>query len=70
VSVFKDLLFGKDAPRMSNQVSKFLDKKGTVEKIENYNFIRIFGSKEKPSFLPCHIYEKKIVTAIERQYNY
>ena len=55
---------------MSDQVSKFLDRKGTLEQMENYNVIRIFGSKENPSFLPCHLSEKKIVAKIVRQYTY
>jgi hypothetical protein len=55
---------------MSDQASKFLDRKGTLEQMENYNVIRIFGSKENPSFLPCHISDKMFVTEIARQYNY
>ena len=51
VSVFKGLLFGKDTPQMSDQESKFLDSKGTLEQMENYNVIILFGSKENPSFL-------------------
>jgi hypothetical protein len=70
VSVFKELLFGKNAPRMSDQASKFLDRKGTLEQMENYNVIRIFGSKENPSFLPCHISDKMFVVEIARQYTY
>ena len=35
VSVFKDLLLGKDAPWMSGQLTKFLDWKGTLERKEN-----------------------------------
>jgi hypothetical protein len=70
VSVFKELLFGKNTPRMSDQVSKFLDRKGTLEQMENYNIIRIFGSKENPSFLLCHISEKMFVTEIARKYTY
>jgi hypothetical protein len=70
VSVFKDLLLGKDAPRMSDQETKFLDRKGTLEQMENYSVIMIFGSKENPSFLPCHITDKMFVTEIARQYNY
>jgi hypothetical protein len=66
VSVFKGLLFGKDAPQMYDQASKFLDRKGTLEQMENYKFIRIFDSKENPSFLPCHISEKLFVTEISR----
>jgi hypothetical protein len=34
--------------------------------MDNYNVIRIFGSKEKHSFLPCHISEKMFVTEIAR----
>jgi hypothetical protein len=70
VSVFKGLLFGKDTPRISNQESKFLDKKGMLEQMENYNVIRIFGSKENPSFLPCHISDRMFITKVARQYNF
>jgi hypothetical protein len=69
VSVFKGLLFGKDTPRISDQENKFLDKKGTLEKMENHNVIRIFSSKENPSFLPCHVSDKMFITEVARQYN-
>jgi hypothetical protein len=49
---------------MSDQASKFLDRKGTLEQMENYNVISIFGSKENPSFLLCHISDKIFVTEI------
>jgi hypothetical protein len=70
VLVFKDLLFGKETPRMSYQARKFLDRKGTLEQMENYNIIRIFGSKENPSSLLCHISENMFVAEITRKYNY
>jgi hypothetical protein len=70
VSVFKKLLLGKDAPRMSYQATKFLDRKGTLEQMENYSVIIIFGCKKNLSFLPCHITDKMFVTEITRQYNY
>jgi hypothetical protein len=70
VSVFKGLIFGKDFPWMSDQASKFLDRKGTLEQMENYNVIRIFGSKENPSFLPCHISDTMFLAEIARQYTY
>jgi hypothetical protein len=38
--------------------------------MENCSVIRIFGSKEKPALLPCHITEIMFVTEITRQYNY
>jgi hypothetical protein len=69
VSFFKGLMFGKDTHRMSNQESKFMDMKGTLEQMDNYNVISIFGYKENPSFLPCHISNKMFVTEITRKYN-
>jgi hypothetical protein len=70
VSVFKDLLLGKDAPLMSGQATKFLDRKGTLEQKENYSVRMVFGSKENHAFLPCHITDKMFVTEIARQYNH
>jgi hypothetical protein len=55
---------------MYDQASKFLDRKGTLEQMKNYNVIRIFGSKENPCFLPCHISNKMFVTKVARKYNY
>jgi hypothetical protein len=69
VSDFKGFLFGKDPPRISDQVSKFLDKKGTLEKMENYNVIRIFGLKKNPSFIPCHISDRMFIVKVARKYN-
>jgi hypothetical protein len=62
VLVLKDFLFGQDTPIISAQSSKFMDRKGTLEQMENYNVIKIFSFKENPSFLPCHILEKMFVT--------
>ena len=47
--VFNVLLLGEDAPRISEQATNFLDRKGTLEHLDNYTMIRIFGSKEKRS---------------------
>jgi hypothetical protein len=69
VSIFKDSLLGNDAPRMSDQETKFLDRKGTLEQMENYNVIMIFVSKENIAFLPCHIMNVMFVTKIARKYN-
>jgi hypothetical protein len=66
VSVFKGLLFVKYTPIISNQENKFLDKKGTLEEMENHNVISNFGSKENLSFLPCHVYEKMFITEVAR----
>jgi hypothetical protein len=70
VSVFKVLLLGEDDPCISDQATKFLDRKGTLEQMDNYTVIKIFGSKEKPVLLPCHITNIMFVTEIARQYNY
>jgi hypothetical protein len=70
VSVFKVLLLGEDAPRISEQATSFLDRKGTLEHLDNYTVIRIFGSREKPALLPCHITDIMFVTEVARQYNY
>jgi hypothetical protein len=70
VSIFKDLLLGKDAPRMSVQATKFLNRKGTLEQKENHSVLMVFGSKENPAFLPCHIMNKMFVTEKERQHNH
>jgi hypothetical protein len=55
LSVFKLLLLGKNAPRLFEHVTDFLDKKGIVQHLDNYTVIRIFGSTEQPTLLPCHI---------------
>jgi hypothetical protein len=70
VYVFKVLLLGEDAPNKSNQETRFLDRKGALEKMDNYNVISIFGSKENTALLPCHMTDKMFVTEIARKYNY
>jgi hypothetical protein len=70
VSVLKGLLFGKDTPRISAHASKFMDKRGTLEQMENYNVIRIFSSKENPSFLPCHISDRILLQKLQANINF
>jgi hypothetical protein len=70
VSVFKGLLFGKNTRRISDHANNVLEKKGTLEQMENHSVIRIFCSKENPSFLPYHVSDKKIITEVARQYNF
>ena len=67
--VFKGLLFGKNTPKISNQENKFLEKKETLEQMENQSVIRIFCSKENPSFLPYHVSNKMFITEVARQDN-
>jgi hypothetical protein len=69
ISAFKVLLFGKDTPRIFDRENKLLDKKGTLEQMENHNVIGIFDSKENPSFLPCHVSDKMFIMEVERKYN-
>jgi hypothetical protein len=68
--VFKVLLLGEDAPHISEHATHFLDKKGTLQHLDNYTIIRIFGSMEQPTLLPCHIMNKMFVAEVARQYNY
>ena len=70
MSIFKVLLLGEDAPRISEQGTSFLDRKGTLEHLDNYIVIRIFGSMEKHALLPCHITDRMFVAEVARQYNY
>jgi len=70
VSVFKVLLLGEEVPRVSEQTTNFLDRKGTLEHLDIYTVIRIFGSREKPALLPCHITDIMFVIEVARQYNY
>jgi hypothetical protein len=69
VLVFKGFLFGKDTPRISNKASKFLDKKGMLEQMENHNVVNIFGSNENIAFIPSHVSDKMFITEVTRKYN-
>jgi hypothetical protein len=69
-SVFKALIFGKYFPWFFGQLTNFLDRKGTLEEMENYNVTRIFGSKQNPCFLSCHISGTMFFAGISRQYIY
>jgi hypothetical protein len=55
---------------MSGQATKFLNTKGTLEQKYNHSVVMFFGSKENPSFPPCHITNKMFVVEISRQYNH
>jgi hypothetical protein len=70
VFVFKFLFLGEDAPCISEQETSFLDRKGTLEHLDNYTVIRIFGSMEKPILLPCHITDRMFVVEVAWKYNY
>jgi hypothetical protein len=62
VSIFKRLLLGKNTSRISDQATIFLEKKVTIEQMENHSVIRIFCLKENPSFLPYHVSDKLFIT--------
>jgi hypothetical protein len=59
-SVFKGFLFVKYTPGIFAHASKFLDR--TLEQMQNYNVIRIFGCNENNSFLPYHISDTIFIT--------
>jgi hypothetical protein len=49
-SEFKKYLFGEDTSILSLEASTFLNTKGVLQKMDNYNIIMIFFSHEKPIF--------------------
>ena len=65
----KDWCLVKIPPWYHTSLTKFLEKKGTLENMENHSVIMIFCSKENPSFLPYHVYDKLFITEVARQYN-
>jgi hypothetical protein len=66
VYVFKKLVFGENTSRLSCETSTFLDKKGTIEKMDNYNIVRIFFSRERPLFLPYYILDRLFSIEVAR----
>jgi hypothetical protein len=42
---------------------------GTIVQMGNHSVIRIFCSKENPSFLPYNVSDKLFITEVARQYN-
>jgi hypothetical protein len=70
VSKFKKLLFGEDTSRLSLEASTFLKGKGILEKMDDYNIIRVFCSNEKPIFLPYYVSDKLFIIEMDRQYKF
>jgi hypothetical protein len=64
VSIFKVLLLGEDAPHISEQATRFLHRKETLEHLDNYIAKRIFGSTEIPALLACHIPDRMFVAEV------
>jgi hypothetical protein len=62
VSIFKKIMLGENTPKIFVEATKFLEKKGTIEKMENHSIIRIFCSKENPSFIPYYVPDKLFIT--------
>jgi len=38
--------------------------------MDNHSVIKMFFSKENPSFLPYHVSDKLFITEVARQYNF
>jgi hypothetical protein len=70
LSIFKLFLLGENAPRLYEQATNFLDKKGIAQHLDNYTIIRIFGSTEQPALLPCHITDIIFIAEVAHQYSY
>jgi len=66
----KKIIFGENTSRLSLEVSTFLNKRGTIEKMENYNVVRIYCSHEIPNFPPYYISDKIFSIHIARQYRF
>jgi hypothetical protein len=62
-------LFDESTSRISIEATKFLEKKGTIEKMENHSLIRIFCAKENPSFLQYCVSDKLFIVKVANQYN-
>jgi hypothetical protein len=63
-------LLGENPPHLFEHATNFLDKKGTVQHLDNYTVIRIFGSMEQPALLPCHITDIIFIAEEACQYSY
>jgi hypothetical protein len=68
--VFKVLLLGENAPHISEQTTSFLHNMGTLQHLENYIVIRIFGSTEQHALLPFHVTDIIFIAEVARQYSY
>ena len=70
MSKFKKFLFGEDTSWLSLDTSTFLKGKGVLEKMEDYNIIRVFYSIEEPIFIPYYLSDKFLIIEIARQYRF
>jgi hypothetical protein len=55
---------------MSREASIFLNQKGTIETMDNYNIVRIYCSRERPLFLPYYIPDRLFSIEVARQYKF
>jgi hypothetical protein len=60
---------GKDTYKISLEASRFLDKKGILEKMDNY-IMRTFCSHEKPMYTPYYVPNKLFIIEVVRQYKF
>jgi hypothetical protein len=63
-------LLGENAPCISENATSVLDNKGTLQHLDNYTFIRIFGATEQPALLPFHVIDIIFIAKVARQYSY
>jgi hypothetical protein len=61
VSPFKKLVFGSSTSILSLKVTTFMEKRGNFEAMEQFSVIRVYCSKEKPSYLPYYVSDKMFV---------
>jgi hypothetical protein len=67
VSPFKKLIFGPSTSRLSLEATTFLDKRGSFKAMEHFSIIRVYCSKERPSYLPYYVSDKMFVAEVHRK---
>ena len=70
VSSFKKLISRLSTPRLSLEETTFLDKNGTCGSMEHFRIIKIYYSRERPSYLPYYVSDKIFVVEMCRQCNF
>jgi hypothetical protein len=68
VSSFKKLISRLSTPRLSLEETTFLDKNGTCGSMEHFRIIKIYYSRERPSYLPYYVLDKIFGVEVCKQY--
>jgi hypothetical protein len=63
-SSFKKMIHSPATSRLSLEAASFLSKKGFFEAMEDFNFIRLYGFKGKPSLLPFYVSDRLFIIEV------